>query len=60
MDHRENLMRKMEVRLFWKRKYLGRGDVGAKMNNSQSVWISERDQMKGYSGRQGSDLHRWG
>lgn len=51
MDHRENLMRKMEVRLFWKRKYLGRGDVGAKMNNSQSVWISERDQMKGYSGR---------
>lgn len=47
MDHRDNLMRKMVVRFSWKRKCLGRGDVAAKMNNSQSVWIAGRGQMKG-------------
>lgn len=46
--HRDNLMRKMEARLSWKRKSLGRGDVGDKMMNSnQGVWIVERDQTKG-------------
>lgn len=48
MDHRDNWMRRMEVRLSWNRKCLGKRDVGAKMmNNNQGVWIAERDQMKG-------------